>query len=167
MIYELKPLNTWEYIFINKTKKYCFFLLNRLKKKVNGLRPPLILIISLKMHSQSVSKLEVDIKNYERIKRINKGGFGTIYKVKDKKSGDFYAAKVIDCGDDQEECNKMIDREVGILLYSNHPTIIKFIGYSKLDFLEENNITIIMELATNGSLSNILKKIQEGNGPKN
>ena len=120
----------------------------------------------IKMYQQSISKLEVDIKNYERIKRINKGGFATIYKVKDKKSGEFYAAKIIDCGDDEEECAKIIDREVGILLHSIHPTIIKFTGYSKLDFLEESNVTILMELATNGSLSDLLKKIQENDGPK-
>ena len=42
-----------------------------------------------------------------------------------------------------------------------HPTIIKFVGYSKKDFLNEKNITLIMDYAKNGSLCNVIKKIQE------
>ena len=61
----------------------------------------------------------------------------------------------------------MAEREVKIMMNCQHPTIVKFIGYSILDFNEENNLTIIMELAKNGSLENIIKNIQRANGPKN
>lgn len=43
----------------------------------------------------------------------------------------------------------MIDREIKIMICARNPTIISFIGYSKHDFQDENNITIIMELDEN------------------
>lgn len=60
----------------------------------------------------------------------------------------------------------MIDREIGIMMYANHPTIIKFIGFSLQDFLEENNVTIIMELCKNGSLLDIFQNLDKNDGPK-
>ena len=95
---------------------------------------------------------EVDIKQFAKQKRINKGSFGFVYQIQDKKTGENYAAKIIDCDDDGDKCNEMVNREVNIMLHTKHPTIIKFIGYSKVDFQGENNVTIIMELAKNGSL---------------
>ena len=118
------------------------------------------------MNLISSNQAEIDIKKFKKIKRISKGGFGVVYKVEEKETGELFAAKIIDCDDDEEMCNQMIKREISIMMYARHPTIIKFIGYSKLDFHEENNITIIMELAKNGSLKNVIKKIQEGDGPK-
>ena len=117
------------------------------------------------MHHLPISKLEIDLKNYKRIERINKGGFGTIHKVQDIRTGHYYAAKVIDCCSDLETDEEMIDREIGILIYSKHPTIIKFIGYSKQDFLGDPNITLILEFAINGSLLDLLTNIQRGHGP--
>ena len=40
------------------------------------------------------------------------------------------------------------------------------LSYSKKDFHDENNITIIMELAKSGSLRDVLKKIPKGDDPK-
>ena len=115
---------------------------------------------------------EINLKNFKKGKRLNKGGFGVVYEARSKipdenKKYKIYAAKILDCGDDEEQCNKLIEREVGIMMCVNHPTIIKFIGYSKLDFHNENNLTIIMELAKNGSLSDVLKSIQQNDGPSN
>ena len=55
----------------------------------------------------------------------------------------------------------MIEREVKILIFAKHPTIIKFYGYSKLDFQDETNI--IMELAKNGSLNDVISNAERGN----
>ena len=109
----------------------------------------------------------IDLKRFKKLKRISKGSFGFVYQIQEKKTGELYAAKIVDCDDDIEKCNEMVNREVSILMYTKHPTIIKFIGYSKLDFHDENNVTIIMELAKNGSLREILRQFQQSNGPKN
>ena len=93
------------------------------------------------MNQISTNLGEIDIKEFKKIKRISKGGFGVVYKVEEKKTGELFAVKVIDCDDDEEKCNIMINREIVIMMYARHPTIIKFIGYSKHDFQEENNVT--------------------------
>lgn len=117
------------------------------------------------MNIHPYSQCKIDINQFEKIKRIKKGRFGAIYLVRDKQSGNQYAAKVIDCDDNVEQCKKLIDREIGIMMVMNHPTIIKFISFSLEDFQGENNVTIIMEHAYNGSLADILHKIQNFNGP--
>ena len=76
-----------------------------------------------------------------------------------------YAAKVIDFDDDEEQSQKMIDREIGILMLIYHTTIKKLYGYSLRDFQNEFNVTLIMYLAQNGSLADILQKIKKANGP--
>lgn len=106
------------------------------------------------------SQGEISLKNFKKIRKINHGGFGVVYEVENK-SGERFAAKVLNCGDDDEECNNIIKREVSVMMSANHPTIIKFFGYSKYNFSGEKNVTIIMELANKGSLSELLKKIQQ------
>lgn len=51
-------------------------------------------------------------------------------------------------------------------MLANHPTIIKFIGFSLRDFFNRDNVVLIMELAEKGSLSEVLKQIQAENIPK-
>ena len=42
-----------------------------------------------------VNKFKIHSKNFRVIKEINKGFFGTVYKVEDKETRQYYAAKVI------------------------------------------------------------------------
>lgn len=108
---------------------------------------------------------EIDISKYVRGEKILKGGCGTVFKAIEKETGKIFAAKIIDC-DDMEKCEKMINRELSIMLSANHPTIIKPIGYSKVDFHTYPNFTIIMEFYKNGSLATVLKNTQLATGPK-
>lgn len=57
----------------------------------------------------------------------------------------------------------MIDREIGIMMTINHPTLIKI--YGNTDFDDEPNVTIIMELAKKGSLADLIKKVQLAQAP--
>ncbi|KAK8838662.1 hypothetical protein M9Y10_032699 [Tritrichomonas musculus] len=119
------------------------------------------------MRSRPILQFEVDIKKFKKGKRITNGGFGVVYSVEETQTGQKYAAKLIDCGDSQERCQQVINREIDIMLTVNHPTIVPFIGYSKTDFQDENNPIILMKLAQNGSLFDILKQIQQSTGPQN
>lgn len=53
---------------------------------------------------------KIDLEEYKRGARISQGGFGVFYKVTNKETNVLYAAKVIDCGDNQEACDKIISR---------------------------------------------------------
>ena len=119
------------------------------------------------MKSSSYLYNEISIKNFRRGKIICKNDFCITYEVEDQNTGQLYAAKVINCCNDENQCIRIINHELQIYLSTNHPTIVKYIGYSKLDFQEENNITIIMELFQNGSLENVIKSIIQNNTPPN
>ena len=98
---------------------------------------------------------EIDIRNYKPIEEIRKGAFGIVYLVEDIVTKEQFAAKVLM---NQSVKQKFINREISILMRTNHPSIIKFIGYSLTDFNDENNVTIIMKLAEKGSFGDYLDK---------
>lgn len=118
-------------------------------------------VMLLKKETPKKSKYIIDIKNYTIKKLIQTGGFGSVYLVENKSTKEQFAAKVIIAPDDTAKFKKMINLEIGILIRCQHPTIIQFIGYSTQDFYDQNNVTIIMEHAKNGSLEDILKKVKK------
>ncbi|KAK8850271.1 hypothetical protein M9Y10_018399 [Tritrichomonas musculus] len=115
--------------------------------------------------SQAQSKYKkymVDIKNFKIEHQIQSGGFGSIFSVQNIKTGDILAAKIINKQKDESQYKKMINREIGIMIRCQHPTIIKFVGYSLKDFNDQANVTIFMDLAKKGSLSDYLEKVRKG-----
>ena len=107
-------------------------------------------------------KFIVDVKNYRLIKELNSGGFGSVCSVENLETGEYCAAKVLDTHKDPMQYKRMINREIGIMIRCQHPTIIKFMGYSLHDFDAKNNVMIFMELAKKGSLAELLQKVQNG-----
>ena len=110
---------------------------------------------------------EINIKKFKKGKRLSKTGLDFVCQVEERDTGKLYAAKVINCGDDEELCDEIIEHDIRVKMHIKHPTIIKFIGYSRYDFHEEHNITVIMELMKNGSLADVIRNIQNKNIPKN
>lgn len=99
----------------------------------------------------------IDIKDYEIVKNINRGGFGIIDLVRNKKTGDEYAAKT-NLIKTKPQNRRLILREVRILIQVQHPTIIQFRGFSYFDFAGEKNIVILMDHMKYGSLSDLIEK---------
>lgn len=105
----------------------------------------------------------IDIKRFKIVnEKSREGGFGLVYIIQDIQTEKIYAAKIINRVIN-EEC---LNREIGILMFANHPTIVKFIGFSLRDFHDRANTTIIMQLAEKGSLSDVLEQIQSDNIPE-
>ena len=117
---------------------------------------------SEEQQSTNYQKFRINIKDYKILKQLQSGGYGTVYSVQNIKTSNIYAAKVLNTHSDEAQYKKMIDREIGIMILCQHPTIIKFIGFSTYDFNEQKNITIFMELAKRGSLAEFLQKVQKG-----
>lgn len=103
----------------------------------------------------------IDIKQYEQKKFIGHGSFGSVFLVQNIKTGEYNAAKILNMNYDDQPSKKDIDREITIMMCSNHPAIIKFIGFSMIDFQNNDNITIIMEYAKNFSLFDVLSKVRQ------
>lgn len=116
------------------------------------------------MLQHSYFKYVIDIKEYKIMEMVGRGGFGVVYKVQKNKKK--FACKTISCDDDEKKCKMIIDREINILINVNHPTIIKFYGFSFKDTNDDNNISIIMEFAEKGSLATNLDKIQRSSMPE-
>lgn len=103
---------------------------------------------------------KIDFSQYEITDSLGKGGFGKVYLARKKDNKSCYALKVIR----KESQTENIEREIQIMKYLNHPTIIKILGYSNEDFKNQKSISILMEYAKNGSLdkssSKYAKRIQ-------
>ena len=85
------------------------------------------------------------------LKRLGKGSFGIVYKVKRKQDNKIYALKRVESS--QDNLN-----EVRLLASLNHPNIIKF--YDAFPFYKSGtriiNLSIIMEYAGGGDLTKLI-----------
>lgn len=112
----------------------------------------------------------VKASEFEQKAKIGEGSFGKIYKVIEKKTGNLYAAKIsriiIDTRTNNVEGDRL-ENEIIITAKLNHPSIIKFIGFSSTNFKDETKPIIITEFAANGSLDKILEMESNSLSSKN
>ena len=108
--------------------------------------------------AEKVENNVIDLKDFKKLKKLGKGGFGTVFRVQNIKTGAIYAAKISNDSIKPTNYSKMLNiyREVNICARTNHPAILKFIGYSEVDFKGKNKPIIINEFAPNGSLDDVL-----------
>ncbi|KAK8834412.1 hypothetical protein M9Y10_013322 [Tritrichomonas musculus] len=110
--------------------------------------------------SKLLNQFKIDINNMKNPVQINSGSFGIVYLVQDKTTDEYYEAKVLNYHKDSLKYRQSIVHEIEILIHVQHPSIVKFRGYSEKDFEGKNNITIIMDYPSNGSLANAIKNPQ-------
>ncbi|KAK8839443.1 hypothetical protein M9Y10_031797 [Tritrichomonas musculus] len=117
------------------------------------------------------NNIKLDIDRYKIISKIGEGGFSQVYRVKDLKDGHYYAAKVANFMVNEEtkdlQQTHLLFREVNLMSLLNHPAILRFIGYYSTNFDEDPVPTIITDLATNGSLRNLIEMESLGLSHKN
>lgn len=109
----------------------------------------------------------LDLNGFDQLEASGKGSFGKVMKIRNKKNGEIYAAKILYHTIDKYSQTEITDisREVNILAKLNFPSVVKFIGYSPINFKQRPKTTIVIEYAQNGSLSNILEQERNGNLP--
>ena len=111
-----------------------------------------------------------DINRYKIMSKIGEGGFSSVYRVKDLETSKYYAAKIANfmVDEDTQESTEahLLFREVNLMSLLNHPAILKFIGYYQTNFENDPVPTIIVELAANGSLRDIIEAELSGLSPK-
>ena len=78
----------------------------------------------------------LDLKRFKKQRKIGQGSFGQVFKVVENDTEDIFAAKIsfakLDVNDKKFFTN--LKREVNILSKLNHPSVLKFIGYSPIYF---------------------------------
>lgn len=112
-----------------------------------------------------------DLDNFEKKEQIGKGGFSEVFKVAEKKTGKIYAAKICKKKLDRntkeiKELRVNLSREVNIISGLDHPAVLKFYGYSKVDFEQESKPVIITEYSSNGTLRNITEQVRQQKVPQ-
>ena len=112
-----------------------------------------------------LSEFILDISAFEIVDKIKSGAFATVFRAREKASGQIYAAKDINAKGKKLAEHEMIKRELSIFAKISHPTILPFRGVSLTNFESEPYPTIFTELMTNGSLGDILRNEKLGKAP--
>ncbi|KAK8835029.1 hypothetical protein M9Y10_016337 [Tritrichomonas musculus] len=109
------------------------------------------------------------IDDYKVIREIKRGGFGIVNLVQNNNTKEQFAAKtnLIETGITKRRQKQFISREIGILIQVQHPTIIRFKGFSFNDFQGYRNMTILMDYMKGGSLSDLIKLQSKSLAPGN
>ena len=96
------------------------------------------------------------LDNYEVIKQLGKGGYGKVYQVKNKKTGEIRACKHLSKLSIKNL--EKFEREINILIKSDHPCIIKL-----YEIFESNrSLYLIMEECKGGEVfDKIIEHIQD------
>lgn len=95
-------------------------------------------------------------KDFEIIKQLGKGAFGTVHLVKRKEDGNIYALKVVQLSKLTKKEQENALNEVRILASVAHPNII---GYKEAFFDDSTKaLNIVMEYADDGDFETKIQK---------
>ncbi|CAG8746582.1 15567_t:CDS:2, partial [Racocetra persica] len=102
---------------------------------------------------------EIPYKAFSNKKKIKRGGFGIVFRVKCESLGDVVIKEVADT-DVDEQNRKIFINELKQHSRANHPRIIQFHGIT-MDKDEEIHF-LALEYANNGNLRQYLKELKPG-----
>ena len=110
---------------------------------------------------QGYSQSRVDLE-YEVIEELGHGGFGTVYKVRNRVDSRFYALKKVKLNPDNETLNEKIMREVKLLSRLNHENVIRYYtAWNEIETREYRSKTVNSSTATTMDESTISSKINQ------
>ena len=102
---------------------------------------------------------KTSLSDFETIKKIGKGSFGSVYLVKRKKDSKIYALKSVILSNLSKNQQESSVNEVRILASVHHQNVISY----KEAFWDDNtsSLNIVMEFADDGDLYTKIKKMKE------
>ncbi|KAK8898251.1 hypothetical protein M9Y10_000529 [Tritrichomonas musculus] len=101
----------------------------------------------------------LDLSKFTKQALVGQGTFGQVYKIIEHDTGNIFAAKVslTELNETKKRLYMNLKREISIISQLNHSSVLKFIGYSPIDFKQESYPVIITEYSSNGSLEDVIK----------
>lgn len=110
--------------------------------------------------------IHLNIKDFVKLNKVDKGTFGDLFLLKSVKTGEIYAGKfTIGSKSNTDSANKL-SKEINIISKENHPSIIKFIGISPIDYENKPNPVIVTDYLPNGSLEQMINLAIHDNAPE-
>lgn len=111
----------------------------------------------------------IDLQEFEIKKELGKGAYGQVFKVINKNTKEIFAAKISlrEINNYNDDQMARLRREINILYQSNHPSILKFIGYNPYDFSSKPYPVIITEYLQNNSLDDVIELERQSRSPQN
>ncbi|CAF4565742.1 unnamed protein product [Rotaria socialis] len=110
--------------------------------------------------AQSGSDIYGAFKNFDVLKTLGNGHFSVVYSARNRFTGVYVALKKVQLS--RMTDSKAIDdckREISLLQQLNHHNVIKYISH----FVEENDLYIVLELASAGDLAKMIKHFHRSN----
>ena len=109
--------------------------------------------------SLSFQTIQTSLSDFEILKKIGKGSFGSVYLVKRKKDAKIYALKSVILSNLPKSQQESSVNEVRILASVHHQNVISY----KEAFWDDNtsSLNIVMEYADDGDLYTKIKKMKE------
>lgn len=102
------------------------------------------------------TKVEIlDLQQYERLERISKNSNYDLYKVRQIETEKIYIAKISNTSIEDESSNPFL-KEINNGIQYDIPSVIKYIGYSPVNFENKKRPVIILEYCSNGTLEKII-----------
>jgi len=125
-----------------------------LKDKVNQVKNRILFLSPSVLSGEEREAKKEDFESLSS-SNIGSGGFGKVYKVKHRVSGNIYAIKVINKKKILEsEMQDQMKLEVRIMYKLDHPNIIKLYNH----FEDDDSFYLVLELASKGQLYTKLKR---------
>ena len=107
-------------------------------------------LLKIKANEAINAKKDFIKRDYEFIRQLGKGGFGTVSMVEHTVSNQFYAIKRL--SEPNTDRRALIKKEIETLASFNHPNIIGF----RTAFIVEDNLYLVMEYCSKGTLNDKL-----------
>ncbi|CAD8171299.1 unnamed protein product [Paramecium octaurelia] len=99
----------------------------------------------------------LSLKDFEFIRCIGMGGFSKVYMVRERKSGQYYAMKLIEKSPIiQQNKQSIIQNERDIMSILNHPFIVKM----QYAFESRKYLVFVLEYCSGGELFYLLRKVK-------
>ncbi|CAD8089331.1 unnamed protein product [Paramecium sonneborni] len=106
---------------------------------------------------QDLKQSRISLKDFEFIRCIGVGGFSKVYLVREKKTGLFYAMKLIEKKPImQQNKQNIIQNERDIMYNLNHPFIVKM----QYAFESRRYLVFVLEYCSGGELFYLLRKVK-------
>ncbi|KAK8838600.1 hypothetical protein M9Y10_033232 [Tritrichomonas musculus] len=109
---------------------------------------------------------KICVDQFELLEMIGQGQTSQVYKVREKKTGQIYAAKIslidLDGEYNSKDAIRNLVREVNILCKFSHPSIVKFYGFDSEDNETNLKTTIIQEFMPKGTLTELIEAERNG-----